>query len=423
MSRQAAGAQATLERGTGTGRRVAWIITFSPASDEPRVVRQARSLISAGWQVVVCGYAGRSPNPADWHFVRLSNAGSSSLAESRADRIKDQAGHMLTKVGILSGAAARLIYDSLPNWRFDAAEILRLAAANPDLAPALVIAHDNHTCPPAAKLCRRFGAKLIVDSHEYMLGALPEDPRWVAHQRPFIKVMQDHYFAKADQVITVSDGIAAHLNAEQTLKRPVRVVRSLPAYEELAFRPAGPIRTVLYHGIVTPTRDLETAIHAAGLWRRDTHLVIRGPGDGAYIDHLQRLAARPGLAGRVRIEPPAVYSELVGRANEADIGYFVYADGSPQRRYVLPNKFFEYTMAGLALVTSDLPEMAALLARHGHGRTVARVDPETVRAAIDGLSNAEIDAYKKAALAAARQLCWEREQGRLLSIVEDLCGH
>ncbi|MBI1394007.1 MAG: glycosyltransferase [Alphaproteobacteria bacterium] len=417
------GQQARLERGAGGGQRTAWIITFTPAADEPRVVRQAQALMTAGWQVVVCGYDGRCLRPPDWHFVRLSNAGYSSGRAIQRDGFRRRFGHSIAKTGIVPGVAARLIYNSLPNWRLDAAEIVRIAAANRDLTPSLVIAHDNQTCPPAAELARRYGAKVIVDSHEYMLGALPEEPAWVKHQRPFIKVMQDHYFTRADQVVTVSDGIAERLTAEHNLKRPARVIRSMPFFEPLDFRPTGPLRTVLYHGIVTPFRNLETAIEAAALWREDTHLVIRGPGEAAYLASLRALVAERNLGQRVRIEAPALYSELLKRANEADIGYFVYADGSPQRRYVLPNKFFEYTMAGLALVTSDLPEMAALLARHGHGRTVARVDPETVRAAIDGLSNAEIDAYKTAALAAARQLCWEREQGRLLSIVEDLCGH
>jgi len=409
-------------RRSGGGRRTAWIITFTPATDEPRVVRQAQALMGAGWQVVVCGYDGRSPRPPGWHFVRLSNAGYSSGEAIGRNRLARHLGHLIANTDRLPGLAARLIYGSLPNWRLDAAEIVRIAAANRELTPSLVIAHDHPTCPPAAQLARRYGAKLMVDSHEYMLAALPEDPAWVKRQRPFIKVMQDYYFAEADQVITVSDGIADRLNAEQALKRPARVIRSMPFFQPLEFRPTGPVRTVLYHGIVTPYRNLETAIEAAALWREDTHLVIRGPGDAAYVASLRALVAERNLGARVRIEDPALYCDLLKRANEADIGYFVYADGSAQRRFVLPNKFFEYTMAGLALVTSDLPEMSALISRYGHGRTVAAVDPQVIRTVIDRLSNTEIDVYKKASLAAARELSWEREQVVFLSVVEDLCS-
>jgi glycosyltransferase involved in cell wall biosynthesis len=406
-------------------RRTAWIVTYNPASDEPRVRRQAQSLHEAGWRVVVCGLDGRSPLPSEWTFVRLEDGAVAHGWEGRARALAGRSGRLLARGkptgGLRTWAAAELCSVGLANWSAHFRRILG-AAANPDLRGSLVIAHDHPACPPAVALARRWGARLIVDSHEYMLGALLENERWVRDERPYVKVMQDHYFARADQVLTVCEGIAEQLNAEQRLRRPVRVVRNAPRYEAHAFRPVRGKVTLLYHGLVDKVRDLEPAIEAMALVRRDAELVIRGPAEPGYADRLRSLAVERGVSERVRIEPPVPFDTLIACAQEADIGYFVYGDGSPQRRFTLPNKFFEYAMAGLALCVSDLPEMTRLLRRYDLGVVAPSLAPSDIAATIDALAPAQIEGYKRASLEAAKTLCWEREQAVLLGVVEELCG-
>lgn len=406
---------------SGAGR-TAWLLTFTPASDEPRLLRQARTLVDNGWRVVVCGFDGRAPRPEEWSFLPLTNHEaygpvvyaylSATLVGRRLARMDKAA---------LAEVAARLCFHGLPNWRTHHIRILRAAAdAEPALRPSLVIAHDYPTCPTADVLARRYGARVIVDSHEYMLGTGEQDPNWRGFERPFVKAMQDHYFARADQVIAVSSGIVDRLNVEQKLKRPVRLVRNLPPYQEQPFRPTSEQPVLLYHGIIDPVRDLDLAIEAAGLWTSGAKLILRGPGDTAYIARLRERAAQLGATDRVAIEGPVLFSEMIRRANEADLGYFVYADGSPQRRFVLPNKFFEYVMAGLACFVSDLPEMSSLVARYNLG-VIAPTSPQDIATAVDRLNPRQIDEYKRASLRAAKELCWESEQQVLLDIIEELC--
>lgn len=407
-----------LQIGPVTGSRVAWLITYTPAPDEPRLLRQAATLLENGWRVVVCGYEGRGPAPPTWTFLRLAKpqppgwTGERMLALSRKLARRAGPGEM----------AARLYHGGINDWRSHSRDILATARAHPDLRPSLVVAHDYLTCPVADALARTYGAAVIADSHEYMLEASPQDPGWVANMLPMIRVMQDHYFARADQVISVSQGIADRLNAEQKLKRPARLIRNMPPYFSLPFRPAAEPVTLLYHGIISPTRDIEPAIEAAALWTSNTRLVLRGPCEPAYADHLHRLIVSRNIGHRVTIEAPVPYSQMIQRANAADIGYFVYADGNPQRRHALPNKFFEYVMAGLALLVSDLPEMAQLLKRYGLGAVVPEVAPQAIAGAVDAMTPSRINGFKHASLAATRELCWEREETVFLEILRDVCG-
>ena len=417
--------RATLRRSPAAGARTAWLISYSPASDEPRLVRKIRTLLDGGWRVVVCGYEGRSPLPPEWNFVSLANQSAVGGLTARRLELQRRIGTHLARMDApsddLKGLATRLVYSGLPNWHRDHREILRIACENPDLKPDLVIAHNHYTCPPGWDLARRYNAPFLVDSQEYMLGVMLDSPGWVREQRPFIKAAQDYYFARADQVFAVSQGIADQLTADQRLKRPVRVMRNVPLHSAHPFRPVSGTRKLLYHGLVDAARDLDLAVHAAALWTSDTQLIIRGPSEGTTSAQLAALAAELGVSHKVAIEPAVPFVDMLARANEADIGYFVYRDGSPQRRFVLPNKFFEYQMAGLALIISDLPEMAALTRRYDSGTIVRELTPETIARAIDSLSDDRINTCKLNALKAAKTLCWEQEQDVLLETIEEVC--
>jgi glycogen synthase len=407
-----------LRVGPVTGSRVAWLITYTPAPDEPRLLRQAATLVRNGWRVVVCGYEGSNPPPPDWTFLSLVKPPPADWSTERMLALRRKLGRRIGAAGI----AARLYQDGIHDWRSHRRTILRTAQRHPDLRPGLVIAHDYLTCPAADALARVYDAAVIVDSHEYMLEASPDDPDWVANMRPMVRAMQDHFFARADQVIAVSDGIVERLNTEQRMRRPARLIRNMPPYLSQPFRAAtGPV-TVLYHGIIDPARDIAAAIEAAALWASDAKLVLRGPCAPSYADYLRGSIASRNIGHRVTIEPPVPVAQMIERANSADIGYFVYADGNPQRRFTLPNKFFEYVMAGLALVVSDLPEMSRLLRHYRLGIAVPDTSPRAIADAVDAMTPSRINEFKRASLAAARELCWEREEAVFLEIVRDVCG-
>jgi glycosyltransferase involved in cell wall biosynthesis len=179
---------------------------------------------------------------------------------------------------------------------------------------------------------------------------------------------------------------------------------------------------VLYHGIVTPGRGLEVAIDSVADWRPEFDLTIRGPGGSDYLDALRRRIAERGLSSRIILVPPVPMTELVREAAAYDVGFFALPGSSRHNEFALPNKFFEYVMAGLALCLTDLPEMARLVRAYRLGVTFRSVDPQSIAGAINALDPASIDRYKRNALEAACELCWEREAERLVSAYGALLG-
>jgi glycosyltransferase involved in cell wall biosynthesis len=191
-------------------------------------------------------------------------------------------------------------------------------------------------------------------------------------------------------------------------------VRSTAFHHDLPFRPTGETIEVLYHGIVSPMRGLEQTIASVKLWRPEFRFVVRGPGPDDYVAQLKALAAEHGVSDRVRIDPPVPFNAMVPRANQSDVGFFVQEDISLQKRFTLPNKFFEYVQARLALVVADLPEMARLTREHGLGLLVPKVTPEAIAETINSLSREKIDGFKQASMRAARALSWENEAATML---------
>jgi NAD(P)-dependent dehydrogenase (short-subunit alcohol dehydrogenase family) len=141
-----------------------------------------------------------------------------------------------------------------------------------------------------------------------------------------------------------------------------------------------------------------------------------GIGQGTAFE----LAAHHAAPETIVFEPAVPLESVVESAARSDIGVFTPPLATSQVRYMLPNKLFEYLMAGLMVVFSDAEDVAEIVRRHGCGKTLSDVRPSHLAAAIDALSLEEIRQYKHNARDSARSLCWDREQAKLVKLYADM---
>lgn len=381
------------------------IISLTPVTDEPRVLRQSKALADAGWTVVVAGFRGRQAPPPHWRYIEVEHV---YEARRLVENVKLDWKRRLSPY---SGQFAEDYYWSQAGYDGIFEHIATIENVRCDLA----IAHDYFTAPIAAKLAALSGGVYSVDCHEFSFEQYMHDPRWIKRERPWVHAMEKRFLPGASVVTTVCDGIADALQTTYQLPKRPTVVRSTAFYHDLPYRPVGAKIEVLYHGIVSPMRGLEQTIESVKLWNPEYHFVIRGPGPNDYIASLNALAEQHGVAGRVRIDPPVAFNEMVPRANEADIGFFVQPDISRQKRFTLPNKFFEYVQARLALCVADLPEMARLVKEHDLGILVPSMTPEGIAGQINSLTRDRINAYKQSSMKAAQTLSWQTEADVMLA--------
>lgn len=377
------------------------LLSMTAIADDPRVRRQGDALADAGIDVSGIGLPGAtSPHPA-WPIDEVPLP---------APAVRRLATATTLGVGRLVPAAATRAFALDPRH----AAMRRLAELrNPDL----VIANDWRVLPVAAPLRARHGVPFLYDSHEMAIDEVTDSRWWKAVVRPVVRRVEGNAIRDAAAVTTVSQGIAEALREEYGLGNQPTVIRNVPTFEPYDVRPAGDTITVLYHGYFVGDRALEELVISVTQWRAGLQLILRGVGAPTYEARLRQVARERGVDDRVTFEPPVPMTELIRHAHEADVGIFVTGGTGRQHEYVLPNKLFEYVMAGLAVCVSDTAEMGSIVRRYDIGEVVAGPDPREIARAVNAFTADTVNRYKRNAVRAARDLCWEREAPRLLDIV------
>ena len=126
-------------------------------------------------------------------------------------------------------------------------------------------------------------------------------------------------------------------------------------------------RILLYQGSIQEFRGIEESIEAVTLLDRCVLVVI---GYGYHRPALEEMVRRRGLDDRVRFFGPIPNDELLYYTASADVGLCVIRGQSLSYRWSMPNKLFEYMMAGIPIVASDFEEMGRVVREGGSGHGV-----------------------------------------------------
>ncbi len=281
-------------------------------------------------------------------------------------------------------------------------------------------AHDLDSLWPASRAARARRVPLVYDSHEL----------WTEQSslasRPLVRgvwaTMEKRLSRYVSHVITVSPPIADELR-ERYRFRDVIVIGNLPPHRPPV--PGDLIRErlglesdrviLLYQGGMLTDNGLSEQIEAmAGI--EGAALVLLG--EGPTKEQLERQVAVSGLADRVFFLPAVPFSQLHALTCSADIGLCLIKSTGKSFHWSLPNKLFEYMMAGLPVLGSEAPEIRRTLTETGAGEVIDLTDPPSLRNRLQRLvaDPARRSRYSEAALQAAQRYCWERESAKLTDL-------
>jgi glycogen(starch) synthase len=282
--------------------------------------------------------------------------------------------------------------------------------------------------PALDRLRHRHGGRTIYDSRDVYVHA-----RGIATMHPVARSLlgrlERRWARRADTVITVNDAYARIL-ADQfgiptppvVRNTPARYLRPTPAPDLLRERLGLPasIAVVLYQGGLMTERGIEQGMEAI-LAVPVASLVLMG--FGSQQDALLRLARSPRYAERVRVVEPAPPTELLDWTASSDVMLMAIQPTTLNHRYTTPNKLWEAIAAGVPVVASDLPGMAAVVRETGCGVLVDPTDPNDIARGIRAileLSGKERGALLARCRAAGARYCWENESAVLLDLYRRL---
>lgn len=288
------------------------------------------------------------------------------------------------------------------------------------LCPDIYHAHDLDVLWPASRAARRLDVPLVYDSHEFWTeqSSLVHRPA----MRAFWTTLEKWLIQRVHRTIAVSDSIARALQERYRLEA-VTVVRNLPLFRppvesdrirvELGLAPGRPI--VLYQGGFLTDNGLAEQIEAAAGFGEAAFVLI---GDGPCEAALRHQVRKANLEETVFFIPRMPFQELHSYTCSADLGLCLIKGTGQSFYYSLPNKLFEYMMAGLPVLASNFPEMRQAIADAGAGEVADPGKVEMIRRGVCGILEDETryQAYHQAALAAARRFNWEREAHQLTQL-------
>jgi glycogen synthase len=383
------------------------LLTFSATDFDSRIHRMTAALAGAGYEPVLV-----SPDEAPVIAGLAAHFRVPAVGKTAAQVLAHLA---LALPATVVSAAALPLHHLLPSCR-------RAVKALVMVQPAIIHANDWVTLPAALEAARRVGASVVYDSHEFATEEHADRLWWRFGMQRNIRVLEAALIGEAAHVVTIGPGLADALRRLYGERiNALTIVRNLPDLpaQVTARTPDGQIR-LAYAGLIRPDRRIDVMIAALARLDSRFRLQITGFGPPSHVAMLKSLAAAQGVGGRVDWHPAVPPSELVAHLGKADIGLFLSDGEHGQQRFALPNKIFEYTAAGLAIVSSGSGDVEALLARHGQGACLNSADPDALAALLLEISAVKLGTMKAKARHAALELNWGRESRELISVYEKL---
>lgn len=256
-------------------------------------------------------------------------------------------------------------------------------------------------------------ARTVMDAREFYPRQFEHQIVWKTFLGPFNDYLCRTYLPRCDHVFTVSPGLQDAFLEQYGVS--CQLMPSCAPYHDISPQSTGPRIRIIHHGSGAPGRKLEVMIETARLLDERFSLdLMLLPDDQAYLRRLRILAeATPN----VRVIPPVPMPEIVGFIAQYDIGLYVLEPRAFNLRHCLPNKFFEFLQARLAIAIGPSPDMARLVESHGLGIVADDFTPEAMAVRLNALTPDEIDAFKASSHATAKTLCWERNEELIAAVL------
>jgi glycosyltransferase involved in cell wall biosynthesis len=287
-----------------------------------------------------------------------------------------------------------------------------------ELKVDIIQANDWWTLPVAMKAAEVIHAPVIFDMHEYSLDEY-STPAWQFFYKPVVEYIFRTYTPKISASITVNQMIANRYKEECGLD-PIIIMNVPNYYEKIQFTPVSPDNVRLVsHGHAQRARQLERMIDIIALCDRRYSLTFILVGDPKYIQWLKKYAEE-NAPGRVHFLKGVLPQELPALLSQFDIGIYILLDNHFDFLASLPNKFFEFVSAGLAVCIGPSPAMSEIASQYDFGIVSPSFDPNIVANILNKITSEEVEAKKRRAIKAHETLNADIEMQKLLNLYTDI---
>lgn len=377
------------------------IISYSPLHRDPRILRQIETFREE-FSIETIGYTDSNQNVP---FYSISTV----LYKTVFDKMR------FALILLFSNIFCKKKY---LDKDLNIVDLRKDNIANPDI----IIANDWNGLYAACRLkeIKEWKSKIYFDSHEYF-PEYRESLVWKFFFRPQILYTLKKYKNSFDIMSTVCPTLARmYENYFGFEENTIREVTNSPDYEEnLVPQPVNEKIRIIHHGGAMKARQLEKMIDMMEYLPAEKYelsfMLVQS--DKGYY---KELVTRASKYKNVHFLEPVPFEKIPEFTNQFDIGCYILDNKIINNRYALPNKFFEFVQARLAIAIGDSPEMRNYLEKYNLGVSAKSNSPKALAEEILKLSKDDIFRFKQNAHKYAEELSAESNKKLLREIVEEL---
>ena len=254
----------------------------------------------------------------------------------------------------------------------------------------LIIMNDVKQLPLAVRLKREKQVPIYLDLHEYAPGqtfgmhrllrgyfnylcraGLPHADKCTTVNESFVRLYRENFAIECDVVVNAprSEGLSPTASLGQDIK-------------------------LVHHGLALPSRKIELVCDLMRFlderYSLHFYMVAR---EESYLDSLKEYAHL--ISDRIYFHQPVAYDEITRTLNQYDVGVYLIPPTNINNQYCLPNKFFEFAHARLAIATGPTPDMKLLIDRFQVGACSQEFDAEDLAGIIKGWTLEDISRFKE----------------------------
>jgi glycosyltransferase involved in cell wall biosynthesis len=285
----------------------------------------------------------------------------------------------------------------------------------------IYFAEDLYTLPLVTIFGKIKGGKIIYDSREIFGHLAGLNKKKIVQS--LIKSIEKFFIKKVDVVIVTGEMDKEYLIKEYQLDNII-VVRNLPIYskpgESFDFRKKFNIsaskKILIYQGMIHHGRGIKIIFEL--LQKNDNYIFVI-LGEGAQKDYFQNLAKEMGIEQKVIFFGRVPQNELLRYTKGGDVGLSLIENISLSYFYALPNKLFEYIMAEIPCVVSNLPQMENIIKKYKVGLSIPQDNVEELNSSLEYIFQNE-NLYKELVQnckEASSELNWDKEIEKLLDVL------
>lgn len=286
---------------------------------------------------------------------------------------------------------------------------------------SLVNVHCLALLPVGVALKYFYKAKLVYDTHE-----LETEVDGNYGLRKFLcKISERLLLPFTDQIFVVSDSIASIYAKTYSIPSPPVLLNCPPYLEPVSndyfrrhFGISPDAKIFLYQGGLSQGRGVHIILEAFK-FINDQRSVVVFMGYGPMATEIQAAATQ---YNNIFYHPTVPSGSVLNYTSSADVGLHLIQNTCLNHYLCMPNKLFEYTMAGLPVIVSNMLEMSKFVESYQVGVVVSDLSAVSLADAINRIQSMDLSRMKNNALQAARLYNWEAQEKFLSVTYKQLLG-